>query len=592
MSQDVISYVTQEVYGVWFLIGAALVFWMQAGFAMVEAGFARAKNAGNIIMKNLMDFCIGTVMFILIGFGLFLGEDAFFGLIGIPNLSIFSDYSSFDWSNFIFNLVFCATTSTIVSGAMAERTKFLSYCIYSAVISGIIYPIEAHWTWGGGWLSQMGFHDFAGSNCIHMVGGICALIGAAMLGPRIGKFVKDKDGKVVKVNAFPGHNIPLGALGVFILWLGWYGFNGAAATSLDQLSSIFVTTTIAPAVATVVCMIFTWIRYGKPDVSMCLNASLAGLVAITAPCDVVDAFGAIIIGAVSGILVVFGVWFLDHKLYVDDPVGAVAVHMVNGIWGTLAVGLFATDTTPMYALADGDGNPMLGLFYGGGLKLLGVQLLGMCATAAYTVVTIYITFSIIKKVVGLRASAEEEITGLDQMEHGLPSAYADFEIQNSYGAEYLEGMTDIDLGDLEFASEESAVEVKVAPNVDEVTMEKGSPKMTKIEILCRERNLERLKNALISLGITGMTVSHVMGCGAQKGQPEYYRGVELEPTLLPKIRIDVVVCAVPVRKVIAVAKKTLYTGHIGDGKIFIYNVENVIKIRTGEEGFDALQDVE
>ena len=592
MSQDVISYVTQEVYGVWFLIGAALVFWMQAGFAMVEAGFARAKNAGNIIMKNLMDFCIGTVMFILIGFGLFLGEDAFFGLIGVPNLSIFSDYSSFDWSNFIFNLVFCATTSTIVSGAMAERTKFLSYCIYSAVISGIIYPIEAHWTWGGGWLSQMGFHDFAGSNCIHMVGGICALIGAAMLGPRIGKFVKDKDGKVVKVNAFPGHNIPLGALGVFILWLGWYGFNGAAATSLDQLSSIFVTTTIAPAVATVVCMIFTWIRYGKPDVSMCLNASLAGLVAITAPCDVVDAFGAIMIGAVSGILVVFGVWFLDHKLYVDDPVGAVAVHMVNGIWGTLAVGLFATDTTPMYALADGDGNPMLGLFYGGGLKLLGVQLLGMCATAAYTVVTIYITFSIIKKVVGLRASAEEEITGLDQMEHGLPSAYADFEIQNSYGAEYLEGMTDIDLGDLELASEESAVEVKVAPNVDEVTMEKGSPKMTKIEILCRERNLERLKNALISLGITGMTVSHVMGCGAQKGQPEYYRGVELEPTLLPKIRIDVVVCAVPVRKVIAVAKKTLYTGHIGDGKIFIYNVENVIKIRTGEEGFDALQDVE
>ncbi|MCR5397255.1 MAG: ammonium transporter [Lachnospiraceae bacterium] len=592
MSQDVISYVTQEVYGVWFLIGAALVFWMQAGFAMVEAGFARAKNAGNIIMKNLMDFCIGTVMFILIGFGLFLGEDAFFGLIGIPNLSIFSDYSSFDWSNFIFNLVFCATTATIVSGAMAERTKFLSYCIYSAVISGIIYPIEAHWTWGGGWLSQMGFHDFAGSNCIHMVGGICALIGAAMLGPRIGKFVKDKDGKVAKVNAFPGHNIPLGALGVFILWLGWYGFNGAAATSLDQLSSIFVTTTIAPAVATVVCMIFTWIRYGKPDVSMCLNASLAGLVAITAPCDVVDAFGAIIIGAVSGILVVFGVWFLDHKLYVDDPVGAVAVHMVNGIWGTLAVGLFATDTTPMYALADGDGNPMLGLFYGGGLKLLGVQLLGMCATAAYTAVTIYITFSIIKKVVGLRATAEEEITGLDQMEHGLPSAYADFEIQNSYGAEYLEGMTDIDLGDLELASEESAVEVKVAPNVDEVTMEKGSPKMTKIEILCRERNLERLKNALISLGITGMTVSHVMGCGAQKGQPEYYRGVELEPTLLPKIRIDVVVCAVPVRKVIEVAKKTLYTGHIGDGKIFIYNVENVIKIRTGEEGFDALQDVE
>ncbi len=592
MSEEIMSYVTSEVYGVWFLIGAALVFWMQAGFAMVETGFARAKNAGNIIMKNLMDFCIGTVMFILIGFGLFLGEDTLFGLVGMPSMNIFSSYATFDWSNFIFNLVFCATTATIVSGAMAERTRFISYCVYSAIISGIIYPIEAHWTWGGGWLAQMGFHDFAGSNCIHMVGGICALIGAAMLGPRIGKFIKDKDGKVVKVNAFPGHNIPLGALGVFILWLGWYGFNGAAATNLAQLGSIFVTTTIAPAVATVVCMIFTWVRYGKPDVSMCLNASLAGLVAITAPCDVVDAFGAIVVGAVAGVLVVFGVWLLDHKLHVDDPVGAVAVHMINGIWGTLAVGLFATDTTPTYSLADAAGNPMLGLFYGGGFKLLTVQLIGMLSTAAFTVVTIVITFSIIKAIFGLRASAEEEITGLDQTEHGLHSAYADFEIQNSYGAEYLEGMTDVDLGDLELASEESAVEVKVAPNVDEETMVKGSPKMTKIEILCRERNLERLKNALISLGITGMTVSHVMGCGAQKGQPEYYRGVELEPTLLPKIRIDVVVCAVPVRKVIKAAKKILYTGHIGDGKIFIYNVENVIKIRTGEEGFDALQDVE
>ncbi|MCR5304668.1 MAG: ammonium transporter [Lachnospiraceae bacterium] len=592
MSQEIMDYVTSEVYGVWFLIGAALVFWMQAGFAMVEAGFTRAKNAGNIIMKNLMDFCIGTVMFIVIGFGLFLGEDALFGLVGIPNMDIFTNYAEFGWSNFVFNLVFCATTATIVSGAMAERTRFISYCVYSAVISGIIYPIEAHWTWGGGWLAQMGFHDFAGSNCIHMVGGICALIGAAMEGPRIGKFVKDKAGKIVKVNAFPGHNLPLGALGVFILWLGWYGFNGAAATSVDQLGSIFVTTTIAPAVATVVCMIFTWIRFGKPDVSMCLNASLAGLVAITAPCDVVDAFGATVVGAVAGVLVVFGVWFLDHKLYVDDPVGAVAVHMINGVWGTVAVGLFATDTAPTYGLADSAGNPMLGLFYGGGFKLLGIQILGMACTAAFTAVTIWITFALINMTLGLRATAEEEITGLDQAEHGLPSAYADFEIQNSYGAEYLEGMTDIELGDLDIASEESAVEVKVAPNVDEQTMQKGSAKMTKIEILCRERNLERLKNSLVSIGITGMTVSHVMGCGAQKGQPEYYRGVELEPTLLPKIRIDVVVCAVPVRKVIEVAKKTLYTGHIGDGKIFIYNVENVVKIRTGEEGFDALQDVE
>jgi Amt family ammonium transporter len=592
MSQDIIAYVSEQLYGVWFLIGAALVFWMQAGFAMAETGFTRAKNAGNIIMKNLMDFCIGTVMFILIGFGLFLGEDALFGLIGLPNMQIFSNYAGFDWSNFVFNLVFCATTATIVSGAMAERTRFISYCVYSAVISGLIYPIEAHWTWGGGWLAQMGFHDFAGSNCIHMVGGICALVGAAIEGPRIGKFIKDKAGKVVKVNAFPGHNLPMAALGVFILWLGWYGFNGAAATDLDQLGSIFVTTTIAPAVATVVCMIFTWLRYGKPDVSMCLNASLAGLVAITAPCDVVDAAGAIIVGAVAGVLVVFGVWFLDHKIHVDDPVGAVAVHMMNGIWGTLAVGLFATDSTPTYALADAAGNPLLGLFYGGGFKLLGIQFLGMFATAAWTVVTIWITFKLIDKTLGLRASAEEEITGLDQTEHGLPSAYADFKIQNTYGEEYLEGTSDVQLDESAVASEESAVEVRVAPGVDEKTMTKGSAKMTKIEILCRERNLERLKNALMSIGITGMTVAHVMGCGAQKGQPEYYRGVELEPTLLPKIRIDVVVCAVPVRKVIEVTKKTLYTGHIGDGKIFVYNVENVVKIRTGEEGYDALQDVE
>ena len=388
MTSEIYEALHAEVYGVWFLIGAALVFWMQAGFAMVETGFARAKNAGNILMKNLMDFCIGTVMFILVGFGLMFGENALGGFLGIPSLQIFSDYANFDWSTFVFNLVFCATTATIVSGAMAERTKFLSYCVYSAVISAVIYPIEAHWTWGGGWLAGIGFHDFAGSNCIHMVGGICALIGAAILGPRIGKFSKDKAGKIVKVNAFPGHNIPLGALGVFILWLGWYGFNGAAATSIPQLGSIFLTTTVAPSVATVVCMIFTWIRYGKPDVSMCLNASLAGLVAITAPCDSVDCFGSIVIGLVAGLLVVFGVWFLDNVLRVDDPVGAVAVHCLNGIWGTIAVGLFSTNSVPGYAIADAQGNEMLGLFYGGGFKLLGIQLLGMFCTAAFTAVTI------------------------------------------------------------------------------------------------------------------------------------------------------------------------------------------------------------
>ena len=580
--RSLISEATQgEVFAVWFLIGAALVFWMQAGFAMVEAGFTRAKNTGNIIMKNLMDFCIGTVVFILIGFSLLLGEDAL-GLIGKPGFDLFTSYESFDFSNFVFNLVFCATTATIVSGAMAERTKFLSYCIYSGVISALIYPIEAHWIWGGGWLSGIGFHDFAGSTAIHMVGGISALIGAKMEGPRIGKFIRDAKGKVTKVNAFPGHNICIGALGVFILWFGWYGFNGAAATSLEQLGSIFLTTTVAPAVATVVCMIFTWIKYGKPDVSMCLNASLAGLVGITAPCDVTDCFGAIMVGTVSGLLVVFGVWLLDHKLHIDDPVGAVAVHCMNGIWGTIAVGLFATSSAPGYSIADADGVMMEGLFYGGGFKLLGIQLTGFVSVAAWTAVTITIAFTIIKKVIGLRVTREEEMTGLDATEHGLPSAYAGF----AMSPEYIEegGAPVVVDGDVPVAE---AVQVKKVPSFEE-----GDHKFTKIEIVCKESRFESLKSALMNVGITGMTVSHVLGCGLQKGKPEYYRGVQVEATLLPKVQVDIVVSKVPVRTVIETAKKVLYTGHIGDGKIFVYDVENVVKVRTGEEGYDALQDVE
>ena len=581
MRELVMEAASAEVFGVWFLIGAALVFWMQAGFAMVEAGFTRAKNTGNIIMKNLMDFCIGTIVFILIGFGLLMGEDLF-GFIGKPGFDLFTAYAEFDFSSFVFNLVFCATTATIVSGAMAERTKFLSYCIYSAVISALIYPIEAHWIWGGGWLSQIGFHDFAGSCAIHMVGGISALIGAKILGPRIGKFQRDKSGKVVKVNAFPGHSIALGALGVFILWLGWYGFNGAAATSMEQLGSIFLTTTIAPAVATVVCMIFTWIKYGKPDVSMCLNASLAGLVAITAPCDVTDAFGAIIIGAVAGLLVVFGVWLLDHVLHIDDPVGAVAVHCMNGIWGTLAVGLFATDTAPGYSIANASGETLTGAFYGGGFELLGLQFVGFISVAAWTAVTITITFLVIKTIVGLRVDREEEILGLDVTEHGLPSAYAGFAMQPEYIEEECEPI--VVSGDTPVAE---AIPVKKVPTFDE-----GTPKFTKVEIICKESRFEALKTAMMELGITGMTVSHVLGCGVQKGKPEYYRGVQVEANLLPKVQIDIVVSKVPVRSVIETAKKVLYTGHIGDGKIFVYDVENVVKVRTGEEGFDALQDVE
>ena len=582
-----------EVFGVWFLIGAALVFWMQAGFAMCETGFTRAKNAGNIIMKNLMDFCIGTVTFVLLGFGLFLGEDALFGLIGLPNFDIFTNYAGFDWSNFVFNLVFCATTATIVSGSMAERTRFISYCVYSAVISAVIYPIEAHWTWGGGFLAQMGFHDFAGSNCIHMVGGICAFIGAAMLGPRIGKFEKDKNGKITKVNAFPGHNLPLAALGVFILWLGWYGFNGAAATTVEQLGAIFVTTTIAPAVATVVCMIFTWIKYGKPDVSMCLNASLAGLVAITAPCDVVDALGATIIGAVAGLLVVFGVWFNDYVAHVDDPVGAVAVHMINGIWGTIAVGLFATNTAPTYSLADKNGAELLGLFYGGGFKLLGIQFIGLFATAAWTAVTIFITFFIIKKTLGLRASAEEEITGLDITEHGLPSAYSGFAINDMSGLMEVNENTNLGESEYEKASDiQKDTAVKVVKETNIVQGVFADTGMHKVVVIAKLARFDALKKALNDLGVTGMTVTQVMGCGIQKGAGEYYRGVELDATLLPKIKVEVIVSAIPVEKVIETVKKALYTGHIGDGKIFVYNVSKVVKVRTGEEDYEALQDVE
>ena len=582
MNESIREFVTQltneQLFAVWFLIGAALVFWMQAGFAMVEAGFTRAKNTGNIIMKNLMDFCIGTVTFILIGFGLLMAEDLV-GIIGKPGFDLFTSYANFNFSSFVFNLVFCATTATIVSGAMAERTKFLSYCVYSGVISAVIYPIEAHWIWGGGWLSQIGFHDFAGSCAIHMVGGISALIGAKILGARIGKFKRDKNGKVVKVGAFPGHNIALGALGVFILWLGWYGFNGAAATSVEQLGSIFLTTTIAPAVATVACMIFTWIKYGKPDVSMCLNASLAGLVAITAPCDVTDAFGAIVIGLVAGLLVVFGVWLLDYKLHIDDPVGAVAVHMMNGIWGTLSVGLFATDSAPGYAIANASGQKLVGLFYGGGFELMGLQLIGFASVAAWTAVTITVVFLIIKKIFGLRVTREEEITGLDATEHGMPSAYAGFSMLPDY---IDEGETPIVVsGDVPVAE---AVAVKKMPSFDD-----GTPKITKVEIVCKEARLESLKNAMMGIGITGMTVSHVLGCGAQKGKPEYYRGVQIEANLLPKVQVDVVVCTVPVTLVIETAKKVLYTGHIGDGKIFVYDVEDVVKVRTGETGIDAMK---
>ena len=547
---------------IWYLLGAVLVFFMQCGFAMVETGFTRAKNAGNIIMKNLMDFCIGTVVFCLLGYGIMNSENYFFGLIGKPEYQLFTDFANFNWSNFFFQLVFCATAATIVSGAMAERTKFSTYCIYSAVISAIVYPIEAGWVWNGqGWLAQMGFVDFAGSAVIHMVGGITALLGAALLGPRIGKYTKDKEGNV-EVHAFPGHSLTLGALGCFILWFAWYGFNGAAASDSVQLAQILGTTTIAPAVATFACMLFTWIKGGAPDVSMCLNAALAGLVGITAGCANVDALGATIIGLVDGILVVVAVEFVDQKLKIDDPVGAFAVHGCNGLWGAVAVGLF-------------DYND--GLFYGGGAHLLGVQCLGVVTIALYTAIVMTVVFIVLRKTIGLRVSAEEEILGLDLTEHALTSAYADFlPIEATMmGGETTETIDVTDLRDK-----------TLAPVLSEARTPEN--RYTKITIICKEDRFAILKDAMAQIGVTGMTVAHVMGCGTQKGKTGQYRGVKMSMNLLPQLQVDIVVSTVAPELVVAAAKKALYTGEYGDGKIFLYDVENVVRIRTDEIGIAAL----
>ena len=599
MFLDVISW----DYQIWKLIAIALIFFMQAGFAMCEAGFTRSKNTGNITMKNLMDFCLGTITFIIIGGPLLCAENAIAGGLFGNAVQVWKgmfgpDASLYNWTDFIFNLVFCATTATIVSGAMAERTNFKAYCIYSMIISAVVYPVEAYWNWGAGnngWLQQLanswglidgtaqGFIDLSGSCSIHMVGGLTALIGAYMVGPRIGKYTKDESGKIVKINAIQGHNILIGALGVFILWFGWYGFNPAACTTWDGyegMGQVFMTTTIAASLSTVTVMLITWFKNGKPDVSMTLNGSLAGLVAITAGCSRVDLVGAIVIGIVAGVLLCFGVEFIDKVLHIDDPVGACSVHFLNGLWGTLACGLFSTTT---------------GLFYGHGFAQLGIQVIGVLAVGAWTAFWAFLIFGVMKLIKRkdgtpfLRTTPEEEIRGLDISEHGLISAYPDFQLQ----------VESIDYGDAIVVSGDTpisdAIEVTHLNENDAVLPKhekSANNKFTKIEIICKERMLDSLKDAMLNLGITGMTVSHVMGCGQQKGKPEYYRGIQVEATLLPKIQVDMVVSKVPVRQVIETAKKTLYTGHIGDGKIFVYDVENVIKVRTGEEGYDALQDEE
>lgn len=547
----------------WVLLGTVLVFFMQAGFAMVEAGFTRAKNAGNIIMKNLMDFALGTIVFWIIGFGIMFGTSKF-GLIGGLDLFVKGDYSSTipTAAFLIFQTVFCATAATIVSGAMAERTKFISYCIYSVVISAVIYPVSGHWIWGGGWLSQMGFHDFAGSTAVHMVGGIAALIGAKMLGPRIGKYTKDG-----KVKAIPGHSLTLGALGVFILWFAWFGFNGASTLSatgddsIKLMSNIFVNTNLAAAAAATVTMIITWVRYKKPDVSMTLNGVLAGLVAVTAGCDAVSPLGALIIGSIAAFVMVFSVEFYDKKVKIDDPVGAISVHGMCGALGTILVGIFALDG---------------GLLYGGGFTLLGTQLIGVISVIAWVAVTMTIVFKVIQKTIGLRVSESEEIIGLDIEEHGILNSYADF----------MPMISTVQAESNDVISMENNNKLEVT-NVSDY---KSEDKITKIVVLINQSKFEALKRALNYIGITGMTVTQVLGCGVQKGNTEYYRGVEMDINLLPKVKVEIVVSKIPVRKVIETVKSVMHTGKIGDGKIFVYELENVIKIRTGEEGFDALQD--
>ena len=560
---------------IWVLLGAALVFFMQAGFAMCEAGFTRAKNTGNILMKNLMDFCIGTPLYWLLGYGIMFGTGT--ALFGWIDPFIIKDYSSVLpagvplWAFAIFQTVFCATSATIVSGAMAERTKFSAYCIYSAAISLFIYPVSGHWIWGGGWLAEMGFHDFAGSTAVHMVGGVCALIGAKMLGPRIGKYGKDG-----KPRAILGHNLSIAALGVFILWFCWFGFNGASTVGMDSdeligsASLVFFNTNLAAALATLVCMIYTWIRYGKPDVSMTFNAALAGLVGITAGCDAVNPFGAAVIGLVCGVAVVLSVGFFDKVVKIDDPVGAISVHGVCGALGTILTGLFATGQTTMK-----------GVFYGGGFKFFGVQCIGVLATIAWTAVVITVVFFLIKKTIGLRADAEDEIMGLDRSEHGLPTAYAGIAMlpEESVGGEALP----------QTAPVPAAAAVGEAPARKPKEKAPDEPVYTRVQIICRPASLESLKTAMNKIGITGMTVTNVMGYGAQKGKPEYYRGTPVETTLLPKVQVDIVVSKVPVREVIDTARSVLHTGHIGDGKIFVTDVENVVRVRTGEEGYDALQ---
>lgn len=542
---------------IWLMLCAVLVFFMQAGFAMLETGFTRLKNAGNIIMKNIMDFAIGSICFWILGYSLMYG-DIINGIVGTPSLFFAGNAPSNvpSVAFLVWQIFFCATSATITSGAMAERTKFIAYVLYSVAITAVVYPLIGSWIWNdNGWLAQLGFHDFAGSTVVHTVGGISALIGAKMLGPRIGKYHKGKS------RAIAGQNITIAALGVFVLWIGWYGFNAGStlgASSDEQLATIatiFLNTTICPAASAVVAMAITWKRYSKSDITMTLNAIIAGLVAITAGCDQINPIGALCIGALTGYIMVFAIEFLDEKLHIDDPVGAVAVHGISGIVGTVLVGAFSVTQ---------------GFLFTGEFYFFGVQILGSITVVLATAVFMSLVFLLISKTVGLRVDAKDEVRGLDQSEHGLAPVLIDL------------AANDIGVG------LPKMMEISKDTELD-ASAYKADGKIRKVVIVMSPSKFTLLREAVDNIDITGMTVTQVSGCGIQKGKTEYYRGTENVSHLLPKVKVEIVISTVPLGLLIDTIKKTLYTGNIGDGKIFVYEVENVIKVRTNEEGKMALE---
>ena len=582
--------VTMAVDTLWVVLAAVLVFFMNLGFAAVESGFARSKNTVNILSKNFIVFAVSSLGFMLLGWGLmFGGDNPVVGtqqlfILGKSNLDFYNDTLTSTvpfWGKFFFQLVFCGTAATIVSGAVAERIKYLSFIVFSFVLTLVIYPIVGHWIWGGGWLASLGFLDFAGDTVVHSVGGWAALAGAIILGPRYGKY--DKKGKP---KAIPGHNMSLAVIGLFVLWLGWFGFNPGSTMSFQNpgdVAHILVTTNTAAIAAVLTATATSWIFIGKPDLGMTINGCLAGLVGITGSCAYVSVTSSLIIGAIAGVIVVFAVLFFD-RVKVDDPVGATSVHLVCGVFGTLCVGLFAQEGATSLSTVNG-------LFFGGGLSLLGAETIGVIAVGGFVFVSSYLVWLIIKKTLGLRVSLKEEIDGLDIGEHGN-SAYPDFALVAPIMASE-NGKTDgiIEIVPIDEPSPSSGM---VSPEIAIPVVNRSRPgaKMTQVTIITNQDKFTQLQTDLDNLGITGLTVTNVLGYGLQKGHTEYFRGAPVKTRLLPKVKVDIVISKIPTQTLVDAVKKSLYTGNMGDGKIFVYDVENVIRVRTGEEGYDALQDEE